>query len=428
MLLLILTEEKEFKKTPFETLLNPKAIKIIIPVAVMVIMSRAFPLFNIVYYLVPLFFLYFFFTGISFAFRNNFLKTFLLLILAFGIWASLTSAWSDYPWVSISRSGYFMFISFAAVLGGYLWQQINSGSLSFLLPANIVIISLSLFSLITNIPAESWTGGNGKGFMGFAGHQNTLASAILFTLPGLITRNSKFKIQNQQSKKSAARILFLYIFIILNILILLLTFSRASLLAFICGTIIFLIFNKKWNTLIYSTAAILLIFCLVWFSPSIKTEFNKFIRKDFPAFYSTREWMWVPSYKAALNGGLAGIGYGISNPDIIVPGTGSYYDNGRYIREKGNSFLALVEEVGVVGFMLFLLPLGYLLKMFNKNKAVHPSTIFHQPSSIVISVLVALLIHSQFEAWMVGVGSIQLPIFFFYLGSFINLPLEDSSV
>ncbi len=422
----------------FDKLKEPKVLNIIIPLSAVAIISRTFPQFSYFYYLLPLLFLLTLYLGYKFILKDKALRNVLIIFFLFGLWCAATSFWSDYPLISLSRSGYFIFICIGAVVGGYLWQQINSGSLSFLLPANIIIVSLSLFSLITNIPAESWTGGNGNGFMGFAGHQNTLASAILFTLPSVISKIANGKRQTSKSNsesekirnpKSEIRNYFLYSLIFINLLILLLTYSRASILALVFGVIIFLILNKKWNTLIYSSIVVLLIFSLIWFSPSLKEKINELTKKDFPAFYSTREWMWVPSYKAALNGGLFGLGYGVSDPDIIVPGTGSYYDNERYIREKGNSFLALIEEVGVVGFILFLLPLGYLLKMYRAKSLEQrdTSSILHQPSSIIIAALAAFIIHSQFEAWMVGVGSIQLPIFFFYLGCMIpkNLLLTE---
>jgi len=395
--------------------------KIIIPLSAVAIISRTFPIFSYFYYLLPLLFLLILFAGYKFVIKDKALRNILILLFLFGLWCAGTSFWSDYPFVSLSRSGYFVFISLAAVLGGYLWQQIDSDSLSFLLPANTIIVGLSIFSLITNVPSESWTGGNSKGFMGFAGHQNTLASAILFTLPATIN-----KIPSLVGNKRGGLILLLFF----NLIILLLTYSRATILALICGVIVFLILNKKWNTLRYSAAVVLLIFSFIWFSPSLKMEVNKFVRKDFPAFYSTREWMWVPSYKAALNGGLFGLGYGISNPDIIVPGIGSYYDNGRYIREKGNSFLALIEESGLIGLLLFILPVVYLFYKYRDTRYQVPnenlvSGTWNPASGILLASIAAFIIHSQFEAWMVGVGSIQLPLFFFYTGCMIKTSTKE---
>jgi len=411
---------------------EPSVQKIIIPLSAVAILSRTFPIFSYFYYLLPLLFLLILFAGYKFVIKDKALRNILILLFLFGLWCAGTSFWSDYPFVSLSRSGYFVFISLAAVLGGYLWQQIDSDSLSFLLPANIIIVSLSIFSLITNVPPESWTGGNSKGFMGFAGHQNTLASAILFTLPATINKipslegNNLSRLGSQAKAERGGLILLLFF----NLIILLLTYSRATILALICGVIVFLILNKKWNTLRYSAAVVLLIFSFIWFSPSLKMEVNKFVRKDFPAFYSTREWMWVPSYKAALNGGLFGLGYGISNPDIIVPGIGSYYDNGRYIREKGNSFLALIEESGLIGLLLFILPVVYLFYKYRDTRYRVPnenlvSDTRNPASGILLASIAAFIIHSQFEAWMVGVGSIQLPLFFFYTGCMIKTSTKE---
>ncbi len=379
-------------------------------------MSRAFPRFSFFYYLLPLLFLLILIAGYEYTLRDKLLRDILLLLFFFSLWCVLTSLWSDYPSITLSRSAYFIFISAGSILCGYLWIKTDSGLLSFLLPANIIVVMLSLFSLITNIPADSWTGGNGKGFIGFAGHQNTLASAILFTLPAAI-----IKIPSLEGNKRGGLILLLFF----NLIILLLTYSRASMFSLICGAVIFLILTKKWNTLAYSISVALLIFFMIYFSPTFSKKANQLINKDFPTFFSSREWLWEPSYRAALSDGIAGLGYGISNQDIIVSGTGSHYEGERYVREKGNSFLALIEEVGIIGLILFILHLGYLLKMHSKDKAEQPPSILHQPSSIIISsiiiaVLAALLIHSQFEAWIVGVGSIQLPLFFFYIGCMIK--------
>ena len=444
----------------------------LVPVA---IISRAFPAFSFVYYLLPVLFLLVFIQGYGFIIKDKSLRNLLLLFLVFGLWCGITSFWSDYPSITLSRSAYFVFISFGSVLTGYLWSRTNPDSLALILPANLIIIVLCLFSLITNIPADSWTGGNGKAFMGLAGHQNVLAGAILFTLPALFS-----KIPSLEGNKRGGLILLL----IMNLFILVLTYSRASILSLICGVVFFLIITKKWKILIYSSSVILLFLCIVFIFRPLKKEAVKLIEKDFPSFYSSREWMWEPSYKAALNGGLTGLGYGMSDPGILLPGTGSHYEGERYVREKGNSVLGLVEEVGLIGLVLFILPLVYLFYNYKyaryqipetryrhpassnqqpvtsiqqpassnhhpatsnqhpvsgirhpasgirhpvsgiKNPSSlfhHPSSINHFPSSILISAFVAFLIHSQLEAWWVGVGSVELPLFFICMGCLIKL-------
>ncbi|HEY4482012.1 MAG TPA: O-antigen ligase family protein [Candidatus Brocadiaceae bacterium] len=425
------------------------AVNTVIFIIPLVIISRAFPLFTFVYYLLPVLFLLVFIQGYEFVFKDRNLRSLLLLFLVFGLWCGITSFWSDYPLVTLSRAAYFVFISFGAVLAGYSWSKANPNSLALSLPANVVIIILSLFSLITNIPADSWTGGHGKGFMGFSGHQNTLASAILFTLPGLMWQNGKRQpvsprraeagmangrglrgISNLKSQISNLSIWFL---LLMDILILILSYSRGSILSLVCGVVFFLFITKRWKILIYSFSLVLLFVCLVFISPALKKETVKLIEKDFPAFYSSREWLWVPSYKAALNGGLTGLGYGMSDPEIKADVPGSHYEGDRYIREKGNSVLALIEETGIVGLVLFIVPLIYLFyKHLSRNhrpetqnqhpasEIKNPSSIIRQPSSILIASLAAFIVHSLFEAWWVGVGSTELPLFFLYIGCVIK--------
>ncbi len=119
------------------------------------------------------------------------------------IWFLLTALWSSYPQISATRALYFILLSTGCISAGILWIRFSGKSiLDFLLPANIFIVLLSLFSLITNIPSDSWTGGHGKGFMGFFGHQNVLASIILFTVPSVI-----MKLMSLVNRKSSSNFL-----------------------------------------------------------------------------------------------------------------------------------------------------------------------------------------------------------------------------
>jgi O-antigen ligase len=393
-----------------DKLKEPALLKLIISLSAVAIISRTFHILSPVYYLLPVLFVIIFFAGYNLVISDKNLFTLVTLFFVFGFWCGLSAFWSSYPIVTLTRTVSFIFISWGAVLSGYIWIKLNPDSFSFLLPANIIIITLSLFSLITGIPPDSWTAGHGKGFLGFAAHQNTLASAIIFTLPGLI--RERFDV------KKKLNLIFL-VLISINLFILLLTYSRASILALIIGVISFLILSKKWRIMLYSLGVLAVAVFIINITPSLKQKSVDLIKKDFPEFYSSRLWMWEPSYKAALNGGLTGLGYGISDPDILLPGTGSHYEGNRYVREKGNSVLALIEETGIIGLLLFILPVGYAVKshkLFRKSREKSKNDFKILFPAIIISIVVALTIHTQFEAWWVGVGSIQLPLFFFYLG------------
>ncbi len=381
------------------------------------------------------------------------------LIILTGIWFLITAFWSLHPEVSIKRALYFILISIGSVCAGLLstrlkikekrlkqeerretkdvsreienenkflsskFSLLTSNLLpltSSLLPANIIVITLCLFSLITGIPSDSWTLGNGKGFAGFFGHQNLLASILLFTMPGVL-----LKIK-EKGKKIKGEAIFYFILLSLNLLVLALTYSRATMFSLAVGIIFYLVLRKHWKIILYGFLLIITSGVIVWSIPSLKNETEKLIYKDFPTFLYTRQWLWGPSYKAALNGGLTGLGYGISDPSIILPkGTGSHYDGDVYEREKGNSTFALIEETGLIGLALFILLIGFTIKIGCMDAAwMHDqnsnSVMQSYNHSFLLSALVAFLVHSQFEAWMTGVGSVQLPLFFFYIGLFVK--------
>ena len=243
-----------------------------------------------------------------------------------------------------------------------------------------------------------------------------------------------------------ARLGFAGLLLSLNLLVLALTYSRSAILSLIFGVIVYLILNKNWKVLSYSFIVLAIVTLIIYITPAFNNFVDKIIKKDFPEVYSSRMWMWEPSYKAALEGGLFGLGYGISHPDIRSGEDSDRYENGRLVREKGNSTLALIEEAGLVGALLFILPMIYLLfryrdarcQMLDKNNVsgnrnpessiehpASPSSLHYDEASITLlpttysllsAALAAFLLHSQFEAWWVGVGSVQLPLFFIYIG------------
>ncbi len=409
-----------------------------LPVLIIALVSRTFPAFNFIYYLViPLLFLYILLAVLLKLFRQINIKL-ALIILAFPVYCIITSIWSLYQLLSIQRSLYLIFLYTGILSAILLYKKYNSElSIKFFIPANIIIIILSLFSLITNIPANSWSGGNGLGFMGFAGHQNTLAAAILFTFPGviyLVSSDQSIVISNKNNSfpfltSHFLRLSSFILLLIVNLLLLILTYSRASWFALFIGLITFIILTKNIK-IILSFLSLLIILSILTFSiPSVSKFMESLINKDDSPLFSRREILWKPSYEAAKLGGVIGLGYGVSAPDIKTPIlTGSHFEDGRYVREKGNSVLAVVEETGLIGLFLFLLPVFWVIRKFTIYNS--QLTIKEKPNNnyspalphgsrgrflILNSTLAALLVHAQFEAWWVGVGSVQLPLFLIYL-------------
>nr|MDA3859871.1 hypothetical protein [Melioribacteraceae bacterium] len=158
-------------------------------------------------------------------------------------------------------------------------------------------------------------------------------------------------------------------------------------------------------------ASIVLFGSIMLIKPELVLQpINHIIFKGSDSAYSTRDKLFDDSFKAAQNGSFFGLGYGVSDPEIKNP---IYVGGSDKIREKGNSFLALIEETGVIGLLLFLFPIFYFFNAIGWREIFKKKKLF----SLVI-LYSSLLLHSQFEAWFGGVSSFQLLVYFILIISF----------
>ncbi len=391
-------------------------IKYSLPLFVIGIVSRTFPVTSSVYFIVPVLLV----INIILAFfliphtRKNLI--YIAVIFLFPAYCLITSIWSLNPTISAQRSLYLLLLYAGILSSALLYKQFfPDKGLGFLIPANIFVIVFSAVSLIFSFPAGRWTGGNGLGFMGFAGHQNTLAAALLFTLPGLLGCKIKDK-----STKIKVQGIFYFLLLIFNFLLLFLTYSRAALIALAIAIITYLLLTKSKKVLLLLFSITALVFVFYFAVPFIHNSIDSVLNKDGGNILSRRTILWEPSLEAAKMGGIFGLGYGVSAPEIKTPiKTGSHYEDGRYVREKGNSVLAMIEETGFIGLLLFLLPIILLIRKFKIENS--PIGMASQKFKIVSDHytyrlhLAAMFIHAQLEAWWVGVGSISLPLFLIFL-------------
>lgn len=391
-------------------------IRYLMPLLAAGIISRTFNITGYLYYAVPVLLIISIIIFLIAVPRESKDYFYFLIIILFPVYCILTTLWSLTPVISIQRALYLLLI-YTGIFTSVLFIKhfsIKKTSLEFLLPANIIIVILSLFSLISGIPGNSWTGGNALGFKGFAGHQNTLAGAILFTLPGVVALGIE-----QSARRQSPGVFRLWSFILLlasNLLLLTISYSRAALLALAFGIIAYLIFTNSKKILSYLFIIFISVIALYYTVPPVQNSLNSVLYKNNERPLDRRTILWQPSLEAAKLGGLFGLGYGVSAPGIKTPlKTGSHYENGLYIREKGNSVLALIEETGFVGLLLFLLPFMLLIKKFKNQNSKFKIVTDDYTLYIVHCTLLVMLIHAQFEAWWVGVGSISFPLFLIFL-------------
>ena len=403
----------------------------VLPLAVLLVICRAFPVVSLFYLGAPLLLVLALPLVGKEALPGGEPKTIILLLIAFGTWAAITSAWSPYPRVSLTRAAYFLLISISPLLLGRRWRMDHRNDpFGFLLPANILVVLVSLYSLVTSSPEDAWTGGNALGFMGYAAHQNTLASALVFTIPSILyplLKEASGRVWSAHHGSTGfVRLplptLSVYILLFLiNLYLLLISASRAGVLTLVIMVFVFVLLSFSIRT----AAAMLSLFIsacvvLVYVSQPVRD----FTFKTENTIGDSRIVNINATFNAAKHGGLLGIGYGISELPSD-PRTSGHYEGEerRFVREKMIGALGLIEETGITGLLLFLLPPVYVLGLLTKQcleaskQRGTDGFMLRSNAAMAIAVLVALSFHAQIEAWWVGVGSVQLPILYMVMSS-----------
>lgn len=368
---------------------------------------------------------------------QNDIKYLLLFMLA-PAWAVLSTAWSFFPALSFKFSIHFFVMTVMLYGLALLWRTyVKENFLIAFLPANIFVVVTGLISLIIGFPADAWDIGHGLSFAGIFTHQNVMASALLFTLPGAFALwnggkkvKNKFEVQEKKDSNSHfgsfghsivdnnKTVLFFLLFTF-NFLLIILTYSRAAMLAIGIGVLVYLIFTKAYKTLLtgFAIAMVLLTInltilptCLPELGQSINQTVYRLLSKHEFEIMAARTVLWKPSWEAAKLGGITGIGYGVSHPDIKIGNRTNYLKElNRYDREKGNSVLAIVEEIGLIGLIFFILPLIFvfyvLFKAFKQTTLTLTSTSI-STTTLSLAFITAALIHSNLEGWLGGRTSV----------------------
>ena len=190
------------------------------------------------------------------------------------------------------------------------------------------------------------------------------------------------------------------ILFIMSVVVLWLYGSRASLLSFLIVAGVFLVklfFIQRRNFFLMLTA--LTLFVVVSFEKVVSSFFRFFIKYEHLSNpLATRNQSWGLRFEAIERKPLKGWGYGV-NPIRISPELATMFDVNKNMgsTEKGNSYLAILEEFGLVlGPLLIAILLLNLYYVYRHNRRINP---------LLIAVLFASLIHAFFESWLIYLGS-----------------------
>jgi hypothetical protein len=160
--------------------------------------------------------------------------------------------------------------------------------------------------------------------------------------------------------------------------------------------------------------------------PFVHRNVYKYTDEDQGVFY-TRDQPWEDSYNAATEGAWIGLGYGVSageyNFDVGLSAVG-------YGREKGNSQLAIVEETGIVGLILYVALLFALFpELVGAFRACRIAE-HRMMMGLLIGTLSGMVLQSVFEAWWVAPGAPEFAYFWAIAGAALGAArmIRDQSV
>jgi hypothetical protein len=380
--------------------MNKKIFSTIFPLFFVLAATRSIEQVKWLSYSAPLFYSFFLFFGFK-ELKNRELRYSLILAGIFGLWAMSTSLWSTYPRESLIRSIVFIVSSWSLIIGGFCWVKFfTANDFGFLLPLNISLLLASLLSLMFKIPADYWSG-YGYGLKSFWGHQNILASMIVFTIPGILF----LPLKNKRNK-----VLITAILLCLNIYILLMTHSRTSLAVLLICILVFILLSKYYKILGILILITIVTAIFYYGNKDFQSKLNSYLFKTEVSILDRKKPIITATYDAAGIGGWKGLGFGVSDNTVISNlqvNIHYHFEGVRLVREKGVSVLALIEETGWVGLTIFLffVAYGFYLSIITfRNNGDHVA-------ALMICLLFGMFLHAQLEGWWPGIGSVQFPLF-----------------
>lgn len=252
---------------------------------------------------------------LKFRMSKDELKFYLLFLLA-PVWALLTTVWSMFPKLSAMYGIHFLTMIVILYPLALLYNHfIKENFLNVFLPANIFVVAAGLLSLITGFPADAWDIGHRLSFAAIFTHQNVLASALMFTLPGVFALKGntqdkveiEAKIETEGEKKNKSHLwplgysllkdkrqFLFFLLLALNLFFVILTYSRATMLAIGLGFLVYLILTKSYKTLLAGFSIVIFSGLLCLTNQSFGHSVDQLLSKHGGPILGARTILWHP--------------------------------------------------------------------------------------------------------------------------------------
>lgn len=354
-------------------------------------------------------FFYLFLNGKILPSTNYLWKAFFFTYL---IWCVLTSLWSQSPPLSSSKSIMFAFNVIVMVSAGSLWV-IKYGydrSLHWLV---FVLLVTMLSGLLGGATSGSYDGyGSFSLYAGLNGNANAFGFLVAIISPLIF-------LKIYQYRKNTWLLTVWLLILIIDLHFLIKSYSRSSTVIFMCVSSFFVLslpLSKKIFVTFFSFFLIMILLIMTplsYLESVIASHIIKYdgvvIPPDSNAIFQSRMFVWQKSLNKAEKGGIMGGGFGVN-----IDGSNNSL-NAKFHREKGNSQLAIMEETGIIGLILYLIfiisffmyVIPWYIRMKGHEKAV---------MGIVLGAIVGLIMESIVEAWWDSAAGPEMICFWTFVG------------
>ena len=334
-----------------------------------------------------------------------------LSLACFVLFAALSSFYSANGLMTVLKAGTFGCLAWAGVLYGRLESGDQSGGSCKLLDqvfwyALIVALGCAL-TLAHVLPTRPGY------FAGPFGNPNSLGAFIAMVTPVLLLYLVRSFDKAPQIR--AANILLIVAYFIF----LFMSRSRAGLGAafFACGWWLYFAHRRAFGVFL-GGAVVTAVIVGLYFPENVQSASQIYIYKGSSYVLKSRADLLRATWEASKESPLVGVGFGVSKG--YSEDWKFAFESGAAGREKGNSFLGLIEEVGLIGSGLVLLPLAWLLvtatqRLMNLRR-------LHQMGEefwVILTLsacLVGGLANASMEAWLTSTGFFSTILFWLVFG------------
>ena len=334
-----------------------------------------------------------------------------LSVFGFVLYAAISSSYSVNGLMTLLKAATFGCLAVAVMLYGRLESGGQSGGSCKLLGqvywcAVIVALGCAL-TVIHVLP------GRAGYFAGPFANGNAIGAFVPLVAPVLLLNLLRSFDKGPQIR--AANVLL----VIAYFVFLLMSRSRGGLAAAFlgCGWWLYFAHRRAFGVFLGGALITAVIYGL-YFPENVQNLNQVYVYKGSAYVLRSREEPLRLTWEAAMESPLIGVEFGVSKG--YSEDWQFAFETGVALREKANSFLALVEEVGLIGAGLLLLPLAWVL--VNATRRLMDFRRRHQMGeefwiTLTLSAcLVGGMANASVEAWLTSVGFFSAILFWLVFG------------